>query len=596
MDLQRIRNRARRLVFGRNVEVWHDAAFRLPLTALEGSTGFEPRRADLAMWFLADAWAIDRRMLRRPRRVRYRELARVHTPEFLESLAQPSTLARIFAVDESDMPADEVLNTIRLACGATVQAARSRFRRGGTALNLFGGFHHASPDQAGGFCAVNDIAVAIAELRQLGCSGQVVVLDTDAHPPDGLAACLAKDPLVWIGSLSSVNWGALEGVDETVLERGTDDRTYVQALDGLLARMPKPRFAFVIAGGDVLAGDRLGKLGLTLEGTRQRDLRIRAALGRTPSVWMPGGGYAHRSWRVLAGTGLALTCRSGDAIPEDYDPMRARFGWLASKLTREQLEGDMEINATELEEALGLRAPKDQRLLGFYTREGIKYALSHYGILPHIRRLGYERLEVSIDKVALGEVVRLHGDAGGQRYMLFESVLERRRVFDKNVLYVHWMTLRDPKARFSGHRPQLPGQDAPGLGLAQEIGWALARIARRLCLDGVAYRPAWFHTAYSGRYHFEFVDAARQGRFDAAMRDLRDTPLLEVTHAAADGRLRMNGEPYTWEADEMVFWLGPSPLDERAVRLERERVRFAIADDSSDGVHERDVIRTQTHE
>lgn len=595
MDLQRIRNRARRLLFGRNVEIWHDATFRLPFTAMEGSTGFEPRRADLAMWFLADAWAINRHMLRRPRRVRYRELARVHTPEFLESLSRPSTLARIFAVDESDMQADEVLKTIRLACGATVQAARSRYRRGGTALNLFGGFHHAAPDRAGGFCAVNDIAVAIAELRRLGCSGQVVVIDLDAHPPDGLAACLASDPLVWIGSLSGEDWGALDGVDETVLERGTDDRTYLRALDELLSRMPKPRFGFVIAGGDVLAGDRLGKLALTLDGARRRDLKVHVALGRAPSVWLPGGGYGHRSWRVLAGTGLVLTTRTLDEIPADYDPMRARFGWLSSKLTREQLEGDVEMSEADLEEALGLRAPAEPRLLGFYTREGLEYALSHYGILPHVRRLGYEQFEVSIDAVALGEAVRLHGHANGQRHLLFESIVERRRVCDHDVLYVHWMTLRNPKARFSGMRPQLPGQDAPGLGLAREIGWTLARIARRLGLDGVAYRPAWFHTAYSGRYHFAFVDAKRQGRFDAAMRDLRDIPLLDVTRAAAEGRLLMNGEPYTWEADEMVFWLGPSPLDEQAVRTERERVRYTIASDESSDAG-RDVIRTQTHE
>jgi len=65
---------------------------------------------------------------------------------------------------------------------------------GRCALNLLGGFHHARPDVAGGFCPVNDVAVAIAAVRADGFRGRVLVLDLDAHPPDGLAACLAGDP------------------------------------------------------------------------------------------------------------------------------------------------------------------------------------------------------------------------------------------------------------------------------------------------------------------------------------------------------------------------------------------------------------------
>ena len=582
MELQRLKNHARRMLFGRNVEVWHHHSFRLPLSALGGVTGFEPRRADLVLWFLADAWAIDAKMLRKPRRVRYRDLARVHTAEYLESLSHARTLARIFAVDESDVQVDEALNTIRLACGATVQAARSRMISGGAALNLFGGFHHAGPDSGGGFCAVNDIAVAVADLRHEGFKGQVVVLDLDAHPPDGLAACFRGDSSVWVGSLSGESWGPLEDVDDTVLERGADDRTYLRALDGLLGRMPRSEFAFVIAGGDVIAGDRLGKLALSLDGIRRRDLRVYKALGGVPSVWMPGGGYGEESWKVLGGTGVVITCRSLDPIPPTYDPMRARFGWVSTKLSRERLEGGDELSGKDLEEALGIRPPEAQRLLDFYTADGIEYALSHYRLMPHLRRLGFEQLKVSIEVMALGEAVRVHGTFDGERHLLIECVLERKRVANHDVLYVHWLTLRNPRAKFNQRRPQLPGQDAPGLGLAREIGWAFARIARRLGLAGVAYRPAWYHTAYSGRYHFVFADPVRQGRFEAMQRDLRNVALLEITRAAADGRLRMNGEPHTWEAEEMVFWLGRSPLDEAAVAEERERVRFTIVDPECD--------------
>jgi hypothetical protein len=39
----------------------------------------------------------------------YADLARVHTPELLQSLGRPETLARIYAVDPSGVPVDEVI-------------------------------------------------------------------------------------------------------------------------------------------------------------------------------------------------------------------------------------------------------------------------------------------------------------------------------------------------------------------------------------------------------------------------------------------------------------------------------------------------------
>ena len=119
----------------------------------------------------------------------------MHDAELLESLGRPETLARVFAVDPSDVPVDEVMTTVRLACGG--DARRPRARRSAPrapALNLLGGFHHAAPGAAGGFCPVNDVAVAVAALRAEGFTGRVAVLDLDAHPPDGIAACLAQRP------------------------------------------------------------------------------------------------------------------------------------------------------------------------------------------------------------------------------------------------------------------------------------------------------------------------------------------------------------------------------------------------------------------
>ena len=72
------------------------------------------------------------------------------------------------------------------------------------------------------------------------------VLDLDAHQPDGTAECLRTDPNAWIGSISGASWGVLPNVDEVILPDG-EDAAYLEALHGLLSRMPKPDLAFVLS-------------------------------------------------------------------------------------------------------------------------------------------------------------------------------------------------------------------------------------------------------------------------------------------------------------------------------------------------------------
>lgn len=531
--------------------IWFDPAYRLPFSKLTDRSGLEPRRADYVAWYLASVKLLRPEDFRNPVKVSYEDLARVHDRSYLESLDQPATLARIFAADPTEVSVEEIMNTTRLACGGTVEAARWALSNQNAAINLLGGFHHAEPDKGGGLCPINDIAVAVAVARSRGFTGKVGVLDLDAHPPDGTAACFAGDANVWIGSLSGVDWGPLANVDETVLPARCPDAHYLEKLTQLLRRMPRTDLCFVVAGGDVLAGDAMAGLGMSLRGVRKRDLLVANHLKGKASVWLPGGGYHFDSWRVLAGTALAVSRGSTRPISRRFDPVRVHFSEIAHSLDPGAL-GPSDFTEEDLFGALGVASTGLNRFLEYYTREGIEFALTQYGILPHLRRLGYRSCRVHMTEQEVGQCLQLFGTCEGQEELLVECVLEKMTLAERDLLYVHWLTLRHPRARFSSRRPALPGQDAPGLGLAKEIGELLALMAQRLGLAGVAYRPAWFHTAYAGRYDFRFLDPQVQGRFEAMMRDLGHLPLLDLTRHMAEGKLRLNGVPYCWEPEIMV--------------------------------------------
>jgi hypothetical protein len=301
-------------------------------------------------------------------------------------------------------------------------------------------------------------------------------------------------------------------------------------------------------------------------------------IGELPSVWLPGGGYSADAWKVLAGTALVLAADSLEPIAGDFDPLRFEFSRIARELGRRDLEGETQLTNEDLMESLGVRV-KSRRFLDFYSLEGLEYALYRYGILQHLRRLGYGSFRIAIDRDERGERMRLFAKAGADdtEHLLYEVVLEKKQLAGEPVLYIHWLTLRHARGKFSAKYPRLPGQEYPGLGLAREAWLLMRQTAQRLELKGIAFRPSWFHTAYPARQYMRFVDPARQGRFEALLRDLGHLSLLELTTALSEGRVAMNDAPYVWEADEMVHWLEPHHADEPRIARERERVRFTLA-------------------
>ncbi|MEM1034216.1 MAG: histone deacetylase [Myxococcota bacterium] len=579
MRIHRLVNRFRRRVLGAPaVTVWYEPRYRIPLAGdIVHRLGLEPRRADFALSYLLDSRLVAADRVRRPRRIGYDAIARVHAPAWIERLHTREGMAEVFGLAATDLPAEELLTTVRLAAGATLDAARHSLRRGrgALALNLLGGFHHAHPDRGRGFCPINDIAIALAVLRDEGFDGTVVVLDLDAHPPDGLAACLAADDAAHIGSISGPGWeddDALADVDETVLAEGAGDGTYLAALAALLRRLPRADLVFVIAGGDVLAGDRLGTLGLTLEGVRRRDVMVAETFGRIPQVWLPGGGYSDPAWRCLAGTALALV-GSRRPIPAGYDAIHAAYSRIARQLTPAELTRGSDLEMADILADLGVGHAPPHRLFGFYSEDGVEYALEAYGILGYLRRFGYARFRVTLRQDAERGRVRLFGTADGREHLLVETVLEIQTVGDASVLYVHWHTQRDG-ARAA--RANLPGQEHPGLGLAQEGRDLFAQAARRLGLAGVAFTPSFFHVAYLARERASFVALDRQARFVALLRDLGHRPLSQLSAAVDEGRVTMNGAPYTWEADPMVGWLDGPVLKRDAIDEMARDYRFAL--------------------
>jgi len=185
--------------------------------------------------------------------------------------------------------------------GGTIEAVR-RALQWGVAFNIAGGTHHAFRDRGEGFCLLNDQAAAAAWLLAHGHARRVLIVDLDVHQGNGTAAIFQSEPRVFTFSMHGArNYPARKQTSslDLPLPDGTDDATYLQLLGATLPRLLddfQPDFVFYLAGVDVLATDKLGRLALTRAGCRQRDELVLGLCHRhrLPVVVCMGGGYSER--------------------------------------------------------------------------------------------------------------------------------------------------------------------------------------------------------------------------------------------------------------------------------------------------------------
>jgi acetoin utilization deacetylase AcuC-like enzyme len=226
------------------------------------------------------------------------DLLRVHTPEYLDDLDQLRWTGRTMY---SELPLErDIVRAYILCAGGTTLAAREALTRG-AAVNLGGGFHHAGPDRAEGFCYINDLAVAVRALQHEGRVRRAAVVDLDVHQGNGTAHVFEGDPMVFTLSMHQENNYPAPKAHSSLdigLEDGTGDEAYRARLDDALARVWSfaPELVLLQAGADPFRDDQLGGLALTHEGLEARDRAVLEGCARhgIPVVVTLGGGYARQ--------------------------------------------------------------------------------------------------------------------------------------------------------------------------------------------------------------------------------------------------------------------------------------------------------------
>ena len=297
-----------------------------------------------------------------PRPATPEELAWVHTPAYIERVAQ--TAGRpLTSFDLDTQTTEKSFETACLAAGAVfnlVEAIWSgRIQRGFAAVRPPG--HHAEPDRGMGFCLFNNTALGARYLQRRHGLKRIMVVDIDAHHGNGTQAVFYDtDEVLCVslhqfpgfpgtGRLGEVGRGKGEGYTVNVpLRKGHGDTDFLRILQFLvrpLARAYQPEIILVPCGFDLWMHDRLAEMRVSAEGygliaALLADIAAEVCSGRIAFVME--GGYSAEGIRECGFKVLQSLCRPS---PSNLETLQKIEGEDPSKLGPQVL-GCTEISNT----------------------------------------------------------------------------------------------------------------------------------------------------------------------------------------------------------------------------------------------------------
>ncbi len=233
-----------------------------------------------------------------PKAAKIEQVLRVHVKEYVNRLCNLQLTKN--EIRSIGFPLNEALVKREfLIAGGTIMGAEKALDSG-IAMNIAGGTHHAFSDRGEAFCLLNDQAIGAQYLLDQGYAKKILILDLDVHQGNGTAAIFKNNSNVFTCSVHGAkNYPFRKETSD--IDISIDDKcsdiTYIEEIKSLLPKLYEtvhPDFIFYLCGVDILKTDKLGRLGVSMEGCKKRDelvLNFYKEKG-IPIQCSMGGGYS----------------------------------------------------------------------------------------------------------------------------------------------------------------------------------------------------------------------------------------------------------------------------------------------------------------
>jgi acetoin utilization deacetylase AcuC-like enzyme len=223
---------------------------------------------------------------------------RIHTKEYVSDLLDLTLDARAARKIGFPLSKELVERELRIAQG-TILGSEKAFETI-VAFNIAGGTHHAYSNRGEAFCLLNDQAIAAQYLLDKKLAKKILIIDLDVHQGNGTAEIFQKNDNVFTFSThgkSNYPFKKETSDLDIAFEDNTSDEDFLKTISEIIPKLiaqQKPDFIFYLAGVDILASDKLGKLGCSIDGCKKRDEIVFQNCERyqIPVQVSMGGGYS----------------------------------------------------------------------------------------------------------------------------------------------------------------------------------------------------------------------------------------------------------------------------------------------------------------
>ena len=222
----------------------------------------------------------------------------MHCPDYLQRLTKLQLDRK--EVRKIGFPlSQQLINREIIIAGGTVEGAK-RALKTGIAMNIAGGTHHAFSNRGEAFCLLNDQAIAAQYLLDHQLAKKILIVDLDVHQGNGTAEIFKDNPAVFTFSMHGAkNYPFQKEASDLDLPLADEmeDEAYLQLLKSTFPQLldqVQPDFVFYLCGVDVVATDKLGRLGMSVAGCKARDAYVLSTLKEReiPVQCSMGGGYS----------------------------------------------------------------------------------------------------------------------------------------------------------------------------------------------------------------------------------------------------------------------------------------------------------------
>lgn len=194
---------------------------------------------------------------------------------------------------------DKLVEREHIITQGTIEASIFALEHG-IAMNIAGGTHHAYADHGEAFCLFNDQAIAARYLQNKKGIEKILMVDLDVHQGNGTAKIFEHDTSVFTFSMhgaSNYPFRKERSDLDLALADDTQDETYLSLLKNTLPELieeVRPEFIFYLSGVDIVSTDKLGRLGCSPEGCKERDRFVLESCKQhqIPVQVSMGGGYS----------------------------------------------------------------------------------------------------------------------------------------------------------------------------------------------------------------------------------------------------------------------------------------------------------------